>query len=541
MEHERLNAETPTVETLVNAFERGALSRRDFLRRAGVLGLTAAGAGALADAAAPARARAQTTQKRELVVAQGGDISKFDPHFSTSSNDIRVSFNIFDNLTSRHPDGKLYPEPRHRVEARQDQTTWTLQAPPGREVPQRRSVHLGRRQVQPRADLRPGRQDHGGDGLHHHRPDRGAGPVHARDPHQEAGPAPARPGSPSTAGRSCRRSTWSASAPTRSTPSRSAPARSRFASWVKDDKAVFDANPDYWGGKIDFDRVIMRPIPETAPRVAALLKGEVDVDHAASARPGGAGQRQRHDARSPARSTPGSTSSAVNSKRPPLDNPLVKQALSLAIDREAIVKELWRGRGDRAERADRQGRQPLRLVAAAARLQPEGGARAAEEGRLQGRGDHHRDDGRPTSPRTRRCPRRSRPCGRTSASTSRSRSIEYSVRAQKNREKTFKGLWWSDPTSTLARPRRDDVAAPRPRRPAGLLARRRSSTSWATPRASRVDEKFRAEAYRKMTKIFLEQASAGSPSSSPTRTTGCRSTWSSRRTRTSSSRSGAST
>ncbi len=30
---------------------------------------------------------------------------------------------------------------------------------------------------------------------------------------------------------------------------------------------------------------------------------------------------------------------------PPLDNPLVKQALSLAIDREAIVKELWRGRG----------------------------------------------------------------------------------------------------------------------------------------------------------------------------------------------------
>ena len=34
-------------------------------------------------------AQAQTTQKRELVVAQGGDISKFDPHFSTSSNDIR--------------------------------------------------------------------------------------------------------------------------------------------------------------------------------------------------------------------------------------------------------------------------------------------------------------------------------------------------------------------------------------------------------------------------------------------------------------------
>src|SRR5258706_12210087 len=30
--------------------------------------------------------------------------------------------------------------------------------------------------------------------------------------------------------------------------------------------------------------------------------------------------------------------------------------------------------------------------------------------------------------------------------------VEYSVRAQKNREKSFKGMWWSDPTSTLGDP-----------------------------------------------------------------------------------------
>ena len=29
----------------------------------------------------------------------------------------------------------------------------------------------------------------------------------------------------------------------------------RFGSWVKDDKAVLEANPDYWGGKIEVDRV----------------------------------------------------------------------------------------------------------------------------------------------------------------------------------------------------------------------------------------------------------------------------------------------
>jgi peptide/nickel transport system substrate-binding protein len=40
-----------------------------------------------------------------------------------------------------------------------------------------------------------------------------------------------------------------------------------FNSWVKDDKAVFDAYAGYWGGKIDVDHWIVRAIPETAPRV----------------------------------------------------------------------------------------------------------------------------------------------------------------------------------------------------------------------------------------------------------------------------------
>src|SRR5213596_157789 len=78
------------------------VTRRELLKGAAALGAAATAPGALTPA------RAQTTQKRELVTAQGGDISKFDPHYSTSSNDIRVSFNLFDNLTSRHPDGKLH-------------------------------------------------------------------------------------------------------------------------------------------------------------------------------------------------------------------------------------------------------------------------------------------------------------------------------------------------------------------------------------------------------------------------------------------------
>ena len=94
------------------------LTRRELLKGAAALGTAGAVPGALARPA-----QAQTTQKKELIVAQGGDISKFDPHFSTSSNDIRVSFNIFDNLTSRHPDGKLYPGLATEWKL-QGQTTW---------------------------------------------------------------------------------------------------------------------------------------------------------------------------------------------------------------------------------------------------------------------------------------------------------------------------------------------------------------------------------------------------------------------------------
>src|SRR3989441_11867015 len=92
--------------------------------------ITGAAAAAGAVAVLPSPARARTTQKRELIVAQGGDIAFFDPHMSTSSNDIRVSFNLFDNLTSRHPDGKLYPGLATEWKLT-DPTTWSFKLRPG--------------------------------------------------------------------------------------------------------------------------------------------------------------------------------------------------------------------------------------------------------------------------------------------------------------------------------------------------------------------------------------------------------------------------
>jgi ABC-type transport system substrate-binding protein len=81
--------------------------------------------------------------------------------------------------------------------------------------------------------------------------------------------------------------------------------------------------------------------------------------------------------------------------------------------------------------------------------------------------------------------------------------LEYSVRAQKSREKAFKGMWWSDPTSTLGDP---DGMMWRLLGPGGPMDYWRDARFDELGSAARfsVDEKFRGEAYKEITRIFLE-------------------------------------
>ncbi|MGI9478819.1 MAG: ABC transporter substrate-binding protein [Hyphomicrobiaceae bacterium] len=51
----------------------------------------------------------------------------------------------------------------------------------------------------------------------------------------------------------------------------------KFLKYVPGDRIVMTANPDYWGGKPKWDKVTMKPIKSGPSRVAALLAGDVDV------------------------------------------------------------------------------------------------------------------------------------------------------------------------------------------------------------------------------------------------------------------------
>lgn len=51
----------------------------------------------------------------------------------------------------------------------------------------------------------------------------------------------------------------------------------KFVEYVPGDRIVMKANPHYWGGKPKWDNVTLKPIKSGPSRVAALLAGDVDV------------------------------------------------------------------------------------------------------------------------------------------------------------------------------------------------------------------------------------------------------------------------
>jgi peptide/nickel transport system substrate-binding protein len=192
----------------------------------------------------------------------------------------------------------------------------------------------------------------------------------------------------------------------------------------------------------------------------------------------------------------------VNSKRPPLDNPLVKQALSLAIDREAIVKELWRGRGIVPSGPIAKGDNhfdaslpPLAYNPGEARDRLKKAGYKGEEIFFETTVAYVSQD--------KAMAEAIAAMWKDVGVNAKVEVIEYSVRAQKGREKSFKGVWWSDPTSTLGDP---DGMMWRLLGPGGPMDYWRDVRWDDLGNSARfsVDEKFRGQAYKEMTKIFLE-------------------------------------
>ncbi|KCB48743.1 ABC transporter, substrate-binding protein, family 5 [Bordetella hinzii 1277] len=127
----------------------------------------------------------------------------------------------------------------------------------------------------------------------------------------------------------------------------------KFVSWKRGAELVFARNENYWGPKPAWDKVIYRPMTNAAARVAALLAGDVDLieDPPTDDLPKLKADKKLFVEETPsvrvvyvaldqfAEPSPGIKGTDKN----PMKDKRVRQALSLALNRDAIVERVMGG------------------------------------------------------------------------------------------------------------------------------------------------------------------------------------------------------
>ena len=131
----------------------------------------------------------------------------------------------------------------------------------------------------------------------------------------------------------------------------------RQVDYTPGEQVVLEANPDYWDGAPLWDTVTFRPISSPAARVAALLAGDVDViasvpttdiaqledDDSVSLWQGISNRVIYLHLDSDRVESPHVAATGGDDIENPLRDVRVRQALSMAIDRDAIVDDVMEG------------------------------------------------------------------------------------------------------------------------------------------------------------------------------------------------------
>lgn len=456
---------------------RSKLSRRDFLRVA----IAGAGTGLLAacsptpstptaapaakpteipKAAAPAAKPTEVPKaaapasapagKKDLIVVQGADVQKFDPHMSSSVSDTSLTFNIYDNLLFRSGDNSLKPALATEWKRIND-TTWQFKLRQGvkfhnGEPFNAQVAKFSMERTLPTGDPKTTTK------TYFLSVDR----VDIVDDYTinfvTMFPDPLLPDRLSVfGGQIIPKAYFEKVGPDEFNAKPIGTGPLKFVEWVKDDHATLEVNKEWWGGTIPFERVIFKPMPESAPRVAALLKGEADI---ITKLPPDDVDQVNKSANAMAVGVPyaGLYVLTTNYLRPfPMNDKYVHQAMSLAIDRQAFVRDLWRGQGVVPNGIYPQGNRfydpnlpPLEYNQTKAKEMLQKAGYKGEEIVFETTNGFLANDKQGAEAITQ--------MWRDVGIKATLEVIEYSVRAQKVREKSFKGVFWSDPTDVLSDP-----------------------------------------------------------------------------------------
>jgi peptide/nickel transport system substrate-binding protein len=118
----------------------------------------------------------------------------------------------------------------------------------------------------------------------------------------------------------------------------------KFVEWKREAQLVAEVHGQYWDAAPAVNRITFRLIPETATRVSALLAGEVDI---ITNLPPDQVETVEGDGGTYVKAVPLANAHVLRYNTQtfePLKDVRVRRAMNLAIDREGLVRSLWRGR-----------------------------------------------------------------------------------------------------------------------------------------------------------------------------------------------------
>lgn len=119
----------------------------------------------------------------------------------------------------------------------------------------------------------------------------------------------------------------------------------KFVDWVQGDRINLARNAEYWGPAPAIETATFRFISDPTAALAAVMAEDIDVFSGFPAPENLAQLAADSRFQVITGSTEGETILAMNNKQPPFDNVLVRQAVSHAIDRQAIIDGAMFGYG----------------------------------------------------------------------------------------------------------------------------------------------------------------------------------------------------
>lgn len=119
----------------------------------------------------------------------------------------------------------------------------------------------------------------------------------------------------------------------------------RFEAWKRGEAITLARNPDYWGPPARVPRAVFRFIADSTAALGAVKSGDVDVFPDFPAPESIAQIRQDPRLHVSVGTTEGQVILAINNKRSPFNNLLVRRAISHAIDRKAVIDGAFYGFG----------------------------------------------------------------------------------------------------------------------------------------------------------------------------------------------------